>query len=265
MLEPRGDFSLGEDGARRFLSLFLSLHPFFIKPREKTFCGNVVARDAGGLYSFFSFFFVPLFSPFSPSFPFLYHIIYDINFAPVKAAPAGVVKRAEAFLSLPAISLSLEQGTAAAEREGKKRGSTRNSGVNSGPLPSTLLQGREGRKARTVGVPRLKRGTSATTSLLLAWFPSRIVRWEKKKRKKNKWRRVSLVSEDRRGVVCERSRDEPRKFLPSAAASLWAPPPGGLLRNSFRGNYRQLSRVVLFITLCNNFPSSFHFEKRKKK
>lgn len=102
------------------------LHPFFIKPREKRFAvTSSLVMLAGCTFFFLSFLL-----------PFLYHIIYDINFAPVKAAPAGVVKRAEAFLSLPAISLSLEQGTAAAEREGKKRGSTRN-GVNSGPLPST--------------------------------------------------------------------------------------------------------------------------------
>lgn len=166
------------------LSTPLSSPPLLYQAARETFCGNVVARDAGGLYFFFLSFLLP----------FLYHIIYDINFAPVKAAPAGVVKRAEAFLSLPAISLSLEQGTAAAEREGKKRGSTRN-GVNSGPLPSTRRRV-EGRLAPLV-FPVEKRNFCndfSSPRLILERDCSR--ESGERRRKERRSGRGSLVSED---------------------------------------------------------------------
>lgn len=98
-------------------STFLFSTPFFIKPREKRFAVTSPVTLAGCIF-------------------FLYDIIYDINFTPVKAAPAGVVKRTETLplLSLPAISLSLEQAMAYRDQRGRERKGFQKRGVNSGPL-----------------------------------------------------------------------------------------------------------------------------------
>lgn len=173
----------------RLYTLLSPLHPFLYQAARETFCGNVVARDAGGLYFFFFFFlsFLP---------PFLYHIIYDINFAPVKAAPAGVVKRAEAFLSLPAISLSLEQGTAAAERRRERKGVRRETAWIAGPLPSTKRRRVEGRLAPLVFPVEKRNFCNDFSSPRLVLEPD--CSWEggERGRRGRRSGRGSLVSED---------------------------------------------------------------------